>query len=88
MLLEHAHKPENSAPGYCQDCARETELLDHDWHVQREERALTEAHRWARHHAICALWSAGIGILLATIALFHGPDPCLEVIHDGATGAL
>jgi len=75
MLLKHAHKPGAFDPGHGQDCARETELLDHYWHVQQQEQALTEAHRWARqarHDAICALGSSGIGILLATIALLAG----------------
>jgi hypothetical protein len=43
--------------------------------VQQQERALTEAHRWARQarrYAICALASSGIGILLATTALLTG----------------
>jgi hypothetical protein len=75
MLLKHAHKPGAFDPSHCQDCARETELLDHYWHVQQQERALAEAHRWgrqARRCAICALGSSGIGILLATIALLAG----------------
>jgi hypothetical protein len=43
--------------------------------VQRQERALTEAHRWARQarrDAIFALASSGMGILLASIALLMG----------------
>jgi len=75
MLLKHAHKRGAFDPGHCQDCARETELLEHYWHVQQQERALTEAHRWARQarrDAIYALGASGIGILLATIALLTG----------------
>jgi hypothetical protein len=54
---------------------RETGLLDHCRQVQREEQAFTEAHRWtgrAHRHAGWALWSAGIGVLLAAIALVTG----------------
>jgi hypothetical protein len=47
MLVEHQHKPGVFDPGHCRDCAREADLLDHYWRVQREERAFTEAHRWA-----------------------------------------
>ena len=72
MPLEHAHKPGRFDPGHCRDCARETDLLDHYWQVQREEQAFREAHRWAqRAHrfAIRALWLSGSSILLAGIAL-------------------
>ena len=72
MPLEHAHKPGRFDLGHCRDCARETDLLDHYWHVQREEQAFKEAHRWARHahrFAIRALWLSGSSILLAVIAL-------------------
>jgi hypothetical protein len=75
MLLEHAHQPGRFDPGHCRDCARETDLLDHYWQVQREEQAFTEAHLWARRahrHAIWALWSSGTGILLAVVALVTG----------------
>ena len=75
MLTEHQHKPGEFDPGHCQDCARETDLLDHYHHVQRQEQALKQAHRWARkarRDATWALWSAGIGILLAAIALLTG----------------
>ena len=75
MLTEHQHKPGEFDPGHCQDCARETNLLDHYHHVQHQERAFKEAHRWARQarrHAIWALWSAGVGVLLAAIALLTG----------------
>jgi hypothetical protein len=47
--------------------------MDHYWQVQREEQAFKEAHRWAwraHRYAIWALWSSGLGILLAVIALF------------------
>jgi hypothetical protein len=75
MLTEHQHKPGEFDPGHCQDCARETDLLDHYHHVQRQEQAFKEAHRWARkarRDATWALWSAAIGILLAAIALLTG----------------
>jgi len=78
MLTEHQHQPGNFDPGHCQDCARETDLLDHYHRVQREERAFKEAHRWARRarrarrDATWALWSAGVGILLAVVALVTG----------------
>ena len=39
MLTEHQHKPGEFDPGHCRDCARETDLLDHYHHVQRQERA-------------------------------------------------
>jgi hypothetical protein len=32
-------------PGHCRDCAREADLLDHYWQVQREEQAFKEARR-------------------------------------------
>jgi hypothetical protein len=72
MLIEHQHKPGMFDPVHCRDCARETDLLDHYWRVQREEQAFKEAHSWARQahgHATWALWSSGVGILLAVIAL-------------------
>lgn len=75
MLTEHLHKPGEFDPGHCRDCARETDLLDHYHHVQRQEQTVREAHRWAwqaRRHTTWALWSAGIGILLAAIALLTG----------------
>jgi hypothetical protein len=75
MLTEHAHKPGAFDPGHCRDCARETDLLDHYDHVQHQERTLTQAHRWARQarrRATWALWSAGIGIPLAAVALLAG----------------
>jgi hypothetical protein len=72
MLVEHAHPPGRFDPGHCRDCAREADLLDHYWRVQREERAFREAHRWARRayrQASWALWCSGIGIVLAVVAL-------------------
>jgi hypothetical protein len=75
MLVEHAHKPGEFDPGHCRDCARETDLLDHYWHVQRQERAAKDSYRWARHahrRAIGALWASGIAILLAVAALVTG----------------
>ena len=75
MLTEHQHKPGDFDPGHCRDCAREADLLDHYHRVQREEQAFKAAHRWARRaqrQAGWALWSAGVGILLAVIALLTG----------------
>jgi hypothetical protein len=75
MLIEHAHRPGDFDPGRCRDCARETDLLDHYYHVQRQRQALTQAHRWARQahrHTIWALWSAGVGILVGLVALLTG----------------
>jgi hypothetical protein len=60
MLTEHQHKPGE---------------FDHYHHVQRQEQALKQAHRWAREarrDATWALWSATIGIVLAAIALLTG----------------
>jgi hypothetical protein len=71
MLTEHHHQPGMFDPGHCRGCARETDLLDH-YRMQREEKAFKEAHRWARQAyrtTIWALWSAGIAIVLAAIAL-------------------
>ena len=45
MLLAHAHQPGRFDSGHCRDCARETDLLEHYWHVQREEQAFKEARR-------------------------------------------
>ena len=75
MLTERQHQPGAFDPGKCRECARETDLLDRYWQVKHQGRAFAEAHLWARQahrHAICALWSAGIGIVLAAIALFTG----------------
>ena len=75
MPLEHAHKPGSFDPGHCRDCARETDLLDHYWHVQLQEQAFESAKRWARHahrSATWALWLSGSSILLAVIALLTG----------------
>ena len=75
MLIEHQHKPGVFDPGHCRDCARQSELLDHYHHVQRQEQALRDAHRWARQarrHAVWALWGAGVAILLAAVALLMG----------------
>jgi hypothetical protein len=75
MLIEHQHKPGEFDPGRCRDCARETGLLDHYRHVQRLEQTLREAHGWAwqgHRYATLALWSSGVGVLLAAIALLSG----------------
>jgi hypothetical protein len=75
MLIQHQHQPGEFDPGHCRDCARETDLLDHYHRVQRQEQTLREAHRWAHRAlraAVWALWSAGVGLLLAAIALLTG----------------
>jgi hypothetical protein len=62
-------------PATVGDCAREADLLDHYWQVQRQEQAFKEAHRWARRahrQASWALWCSGIGILVAVVALLTG----------------
>jgi hypothetical protein len=72
MLIEHQHTPGVFDPGHCRDCARESDLLDHYHRVQREELAVRQAQGWARQAHPCAvraLGSAGVGILLAAIAL-------------------
>jgi hypothetical protein len=75
MLIEHQHQPGVFDPGHCRNCAHEADLLDHYHRVQHEEQAVKQAHRWARQarrNATWALSSAGIGILLAAIALLTG----------------
>jgi hypothetical protein len=75
MLVEHAHQPGRFDPGHCRDCAHEADLLDHYWHVQRQEKAFETIERWARHahrSASWALWCSGLGILLAVVALLAG----------------
>jgi hypothetical protein len=75
MLVEHEHRPGVFDPGHCRNCAREADLLDHYWRVQREERAFREAHWWARRayrQASWALWCSGLGIVLAMVALLAG----------------
>ena len=72
MPVEHAHQPGRFDPGHCRDCARATDLLDHYWQVQRQERAFRSTQRWARHahrFASWALWLSGGSILLAVTAL-------------------
>jgi hypothetical protein len=73
MLLEH--QPGVFDPGQCRDCARESDLLDHCWQVERQEQAFRETRQWARRaqrRASCALWSFGVGVLLAIVALLTG----------------
>ena len=72
MVIQHQHRPGSFDPGHCRGCAHEADLLDHYWRVQREEQAFKEAHRWAYRadrRASWALWSSGIGMLLAVIAV-------------------
>jgi hypothetical protein len=56
MLVQQAHQPGRSDPGHCRDCARDSDLLDHYWQVQRQEQAFKKAHRWARRHASWPDW--------------------------------
>ena len=75
MLTEHQHKQAEFDPGHCRDCARQADLLDHYHRVQRQEQTVRQAHRWARQaraYATWALWSAGVGVLLAAIAVLTG----------------
>ena len=72
MPLKHAHKVGTFDPGHCRDCARETGLLDHYWHVQRQEQAFKSMEWWAHHahqFAKWALWLSGSSIMLAVIAM-------------------
>ena len=74
MLIEHQHPPGVFDPGHCRDCAHEADLLDRYHRVQREEQIVKQAHGWARQarrNATWSLWLAGIGILLAAIALLN-----------------
>jgi hypothetical protein len=75
MLTEHQHQPGVFDPGHCRDCARDSDLLDHYHHVRRQGQTLRQAHRWARQgrrHAALALWSSGVGVLVAAVALLTG----------------
>jgi hypothetical protein len=76
-------------PGHCRDCARETDLVDHCWRVQRDKHVFREAHRRAgrRRGAVYALWSADLGSCWPPSPSWQD-DPPLEVIHDEAAGAL
>jgi hypothetical protein len=72
MVIQHRHRPGSFDPGHCRGCAHEADLLDHYWQVQREEEAFKGAQRWALRAyrwAVWALWSSGIGMLVAVIAL-------------------
>ncbi len=75
MLIDHDHPPGRFDAGHCWVCAHQAGLLDHYDRVQREKRAVRQAQGWARQahrYAVCALWSSGVGILLAAIALATG----------------
>jgi hypothetical protein len=75
MLVGHHHDPGVFDAGHCRACARQAGLLDHYWQVQQEEAALRAAHGWARaarRRASVALWSSGVAILLAIVALLSG----------------
>ena len=72
---QHHHDPGMFDAGHCWSRARQAGLLDHYHHVQRQEQNLREAHRWARQarrYATWALWSSGVGVLLAAIVLLMG----------------
>jgi hypothetical protein len=75
MLVGHQHEPGVFDAGHCRACARQAGLLDHYRRVQQQEATLGEAHGWARaarRHASVALWSSGVAILLAVVALLAG----------------
>ena len=75
MLGQHHHEPGVFDAGHCRACARQAGLLDHYRRGQQEEAALREAHGWAsaaRRRASVALWSSGVAILLAVVALLSG----------------
>jgi hypothetical protein len=72
MLVRHYHQPGVFDAGHCRACAREAGLLDHYRRVQQEEVTLRQAHAWvveARRRAGVALWSSGVALLLAAVAL-------------------
>ena len=72
MPIQHHHALGLFDAGHCQACARQAGLLDHYDRVQREEAQLRQAREWARaarRHALWALGSSGIGVLLAVLAL-------------------
>jgi hypothetical protein len=63
------------APVEAERPRRATDLLDHLRQMQRKDQAFMEAHqrtRRAHRHAGWVLWSAGIGLLLAVLALAGG----------------
>ena len=72
MVIQHRHQPGSFDPAAA--AAHEADLLDHYWQVQREEpvqggpRVGPPGHR----HATWALWSSGVGMLLAVIAVVTG----------------
>jgi hypothetical protein len=75
MLVGHHHEPGVFDAGHCWVCARQAGLLDHYRRVQQQEAAQGEAHGLAsaaRRHASVALWSSGVAILLAVVALLTG----------------
>jgi hypothetical protein len=75
ILVQHHHEPGVFDADHCWACARQAGLLDHYWQVQQEEAALRAAHGWARaarRRASVALWSSGVAILLAIVALLSG----------------
>jgi hypothetical protein len=72
MLIGHNHDPGLFDAGHCRACARRAGLLDHYDRVQEEEARLRQASEWAwaaHRQAIWALGSAGLSVLLATVAL-------------------
>jgi hypothetical protein len=39
MPIEHRHRPGVFDPSHCRNCARQADLLDHYYRVQRERTA-------------------------------------------------
>jgi hypothetical protein len=75
VLMEHRHRRGVFDPGHCRNCAQQADLLDHYHRVQREQDRLQATGRWAAkadRTATWALWAAGVGLLLAAIALLTG----------------
>jgi hypothetical protein len=75
MLVQHHHQPGVFDAGHCRACAHQAGLLDHYQLVQQEEATLRQARGWsleASRRASLALWSAGVALLLAAIALLSG----------------
>jgi hypothetical protein len=75
MLVGHHHEPGVFDADHCWACARQAGLLDHYRRVQQQEATLGEAHGLAsaaRRHASVALWSSGVAILLAVVAVLTG----------------
>jgi hypothetical protein len=75
MLIEHQHKPGVFDPGHCRDCARQTDMLDTTGTSSvTSSTSGTPTASPGRPDATppgpCG--RAGVGILLAAIALLTG----------------